>query len=146
MSGVDFLDAHVSVYRIVVRGKKWYLPHYINTLDILKSAAFQVFCLTNADYKMDYFLAFTRRIVTHYLKAAKIQMQLPPNVIFPRKRSLKGNAAVAVNERKEGQHFIEKSSQKRPRKWCPICKVGLCMEPCFNLIHTGSRLKGATQI
>ena len=61
------------------------------------------------------FLAFTRRIVTHYLKAAKVQRQLPPNIIYPRKRSWKGNAAVAVNERKEGQHFIEKTKSKEMR-------------------------------
>ena len=93
-------DAHVSVYRIDVRGKKWYLPHYINILDVLKSATLKVLCLTNANYKID-FLAFTRQIVTHYLKAAKIQKQLPPNVIYPRKRSWKGNAPVAINERKK---------------------------------------------
>ena len=116
MGGVDLLDAHVSVYRIDVRGKKWYSQHYINTLDVLKRAAFKVFRLTYPGDKMD-FLAFTRRIVTHYLKAAKVQRQLPPNIIYPRKRSWKGNAAVAVNERKEGQHFIEKTSQKR----CRVC-------------------------
>ena len=88
------------------------------------------------------FLAFSRRMVTHYLKAAKVQRQLLPNIIYPRKRSWKGNAAVAVNERKEGQHFIEKNSRKRcricpnrPRTWCSICKVGLCMEPCFKAFH-----------
>ena len=96
MGGVDLLDAHVSVYRIDVRGKKWYWPHYIHTLDVLKSAAFKVFRLTYPCDKMD-FLAFTRRIVTHYLKAAKVQRQLPPNIIYPRKRSWKGNAVVAVN-------------------------------------------------
>ena len=96
----------MSVYRIDVYGKKWYWPHYINTLDLLKSAAFKFFCLTNADYEMD-FLAFTRQIVTRYREAAKFQKQLPPNLIYPRKRSWKGNAAVAANERKVGQHFIE---------------------------------------
>ena len=91
MGGVDSLDAHVSVYRIDVRGKKWHWPHYINTIDVLKSAAFKVFKLVNPDDKMD-FLAFTRRITTHYLKASKLKKQLPPNIIYPRKRSWKGNA------------------------------------------------------
>ena len=112
MGGVDSLDAHVSVYRIDVRGKKWYWPHYINTIDVLKSAAFKVFKLVNPDDKMD-FLAFTRRITTHYLKTSKLKKQLPHNIINPRKRSWKGNAAVPVNERKQGQNFVEKYSQKR---------------------------------
>ena len=63
MGGVDSLNAHVSVYRIDVRGKKWYWPHDINTIDALKNAALKVFKLVNADDKMD-FLAFTRRITT----------------------------------------------------------------------------------
>ena len=53
MGGVDSLDAHVSVYRINVRGKNWYWPHYINTIDVLKSAAFKVFKLVSPDDKMD---------------------------------------------------------------------------------------------
>ena len=66
MGGVDSLDNQVSVYRIDVRGKKWYWPHYINTIDVLKSAAFKVFKLVNPYDKID-FLAFTRRITNHYL-------------------------------------------------------------------------------
>ena len=141
MGGVDSLDAHVSVYRTDVREKKWYWPHYINTIDVLKSAAFKVFKLVNPDDKMD-FLAFTLRITTHYLKAFKLKKQLPPNIIYPRKRSWKGNAVVPANERKQDQHFVEKYSQKlcrvcpsRPRTWCPICKIGLCIEPCFKAFH-----------
>ena len=141
MGGVDSLDAHVSVYRIDVRGKKWHWPHYINTIDVLKSAAFKVFKLVNPDDKMD-FLAFTRRITTYYIKASKLKKQLPPNIIYPRKRSWKGNAVFPANERKQGQHFVEKCSQKRcgvcpsrPITWCSICKVGLCIEPCLKTFH-----------
>ena len=141
MGGVDSLDAHVSVYRIDVRGKKWYWPHYINMIDVLKSAAFKVFKLVNPDAKMD-FLAFTCCITTHYLKASKLKKQLPPNIIYPRKRLQKGNAVVPANESKQGQHFVEKCSQKcgrvcpsRPRTWYPIYKVGLCIEPCFKAFH-----------
>ena len=105
MGGVDSLDDHVSVYRIDVRGKKWYWPHYINTIDVLKSAAFKVFKLVNPDDKMG-FLAFTCRITTHYLKATKLKKQLPPNIIYPRKRSWKGNAVAPANEMKQGQHFV----------------------------------------
>ena len=93
--------------------------------------------LVNPDEKMD-FLAFTRSITTHCLTAAKLKKELPPDRIYPRKRSWKGEAVVPANERKQGQHFAETCSQKRcrvcpkrPRTWCPLCKVGLCMEPCL---------------
>ena len=69
MGGVDSLDALVSVYRIDVREKKWYWPHYINTIDVLKCAAFKTFKLSNPDVNMD-FLGFTHCIVMHYLKLA----------------------------------------------------------------------------
>ena len=101
MGGVDSLDAHVSIYRIDVRGKKWYWSHYINTIDVVKSAAFKVFKFVNPDDNMD-FLAFTRRISTHYLKASKWKKQFPPNIIYARKRSWQENAVVPTNERKQG--------------------------------------------
>ena len=66
-----------------------------------------------------------------------------PNIIYPRKRSWKGNAAVPKNEKKQQEnHFVEKYSQKlcracpnQPRTWYPICEVGLCMEPFFEAFH-----------
>ena len=135
------LDALVSIYQIDVRGKKWYWPHYKNTIDVLKSAAFKVFKLVNPNERMD-FLAFTLRITTHYLKAAKLRKELPPNIIYPRKRSWKGEAVIQANEWKQGHHFAKKCSHKRcrvcpkrPRTWCPLCKVGLCMEPCLKAFH-----------
>jgi len=51
MGGVHSLDSLASVYRIDVRGKKWYWPHYITTIDVLKSAAFKVFKIANPDAK-----------------------------------------------------------------------------------------------
>ena len=97
--------------------------------------------LVNPDEKMD-FLAFTRSITTNCLKAAKLRKELPPDVIYPRKRSWKGEAVVPANEWKQGQHFAETCSPKhcrvcpkRPRTWCSLCKVGLCMELCFKAFH-----------
>ena len=62
--------------------------------------------LVNPDEKMD-FLAFTRSITSHCLKAAKLRKELPPDIIYPRKRSWKGEAVAPANERKQGQHFAE---------------------------------------
>ena len=97
--------------------------------------------LVNPDQKIN-FLAFTRSITTHCLTAAKLRKELPPDIIYPGKRSWKGDAVVPANERKQGQHFAKTCSQKRcrvcpkrPRTWCPLCKVGLCMEPCLKVFH-----------
>ena len=74
--------------------------HYINTVDTLKSAAFKDFKLVNPDARMD-FLPFTCWVAMHYLKAAKVRRKLPPNIMYPRKRSWKGNASVPEIEKKE---------------------------------------------
>ena len=97
--------------------------------------------LINPDEIM-HFLAFTRSIKTHCLKGANLRKELPSDIIYPTKRSWKGEPVVLANERKQGQHFAETYSQKlcrvcpkRPRTCCHLCKVGLCMEPCFKAFH-----------
>ena len=97
--------------------------------------------LVNPDEKVD-FLAFTRSITTHYLKAAKLRKELTPDIIYPRKRSWEGEVVVLANERKQLQHFAETCSQKRcrvcpkrPRTWYPLCNVGLCIGPCVKDFH-----------
>ena len=146
MGLVDSLDAFISVYQIDVCGKKWNWPHYINNVDVLKVAAFKVFRLVNPDAKMD-FLTFTHRVAMHYLKAAKVRRQIPSNITYRRQRCWNGNAAVPENFRNQGNHFVEKFSPKQcrvcphwPKTWNPICKVGVCMEPCFKAFHTWIRL------
>ena len=141
MGGVDSLGALFSVYRIDVRGKKRYWLSSINTIDVLKSVTFTVFKLVNPYAKID-FSAFTVLVGIHYVDATKVRRKLLPNIIYSRKRSWKGNAAVQENERNQGNHFVQKCSHKRcrvchnqPRIWCPICKFDFCMEPCFKAFH-----------
>ena len=42
IGGVHSLDYMTGVYRIDVHGKKWYWPHHISTIDVLKRATFTV--------------------------------------------------------------------------------------------------------
>ena len=117
---------------------------WINTIDALKSAAFRMYKIANPESNINFFL-FIQRAVIHYLKPAKTSRQMPAINIYPSKKSWKGGCAVAENERIEGRHFIEKTSQKRcrfclsrSRTWCPVCNVGLCMQPCFRIFHTNT--------
>ena len=84
-------------------------PITSNTIDVLESVTFQVFKLVNPDAKIS-FLAFTSRVVKHYLKVAKVRRQLPPRIIYARKRYWEGNAAVPENEGTQGNYFVEKYS------------------------------------
>ena len=49
MGDVDTLDSLVSNYRIGISGKKWYWPHFINTIDVFKSAEFKVYKMANPE-------------------------------------------------------------------------------------------------
>ena len=108
------------------------LAPFINTIDVLKNASFKLFKMANPSEKID-FLHFIRRIVMHYLQEARNRRQMKPMMIYPRKRSWKGETPVSKNKRINKRHFIENSTQKccricstRPRTWCPTCEVGLC--------------------
>ena len=106
MGGVDALDAGVSVYRIHVRGKNGIGP-IINTIDILKSAAFKMFWLANPDEKMD-FLPFCKKNCYALFKSRGNNEGNQTKYSVPCK-SWKGNSEVAGNERVGIQHFIEKT-------------------------------------
>lgn len=97
------LDSNVGVYRLDVRGKKWYWSFYINTVDIFKSAAFKSFKLVHPDDQMD-LLAFTRCTVSYYSNAAKLGKELPPNMIYSRERPWMDNTVVDVDERAGKRH------------------------------------------
>ena len=64
------LDSLVSNYHIAIHGKRWYWPHFIITIDVLKSAAFKTYKMTNPESNIN-FLQFIQRVVIHYLKVAK---------------------------------------------------------------------------
>ena len=71
MGGVDALESLVSNYHIGICGKKWYWPYFINTIDVLKSAAFKIYKIVNPKSNID-FSQFIQRAVIHYLKVLKI--------------------------------------------------------------------------
>ena len=133
----------VAVYRISVRGKKWYWPHFINTIDILKSAACYIYNVANED-KIDE-LHFIRRVVCYYLTKAAGKKS-SSSLVYACKKSWKRSAAVSEEIRTSFQHFPEKSTTQKRCRVCPkttrtkckICDIGLCMEPCFKQYHTSS--------
>lgn len=95
MGGVDFLDSNIGCYRIDGRGKNWHWSHHINTIDVLKSSSFKVFPMSNPEIKTDFLTYIRRIVVTHYLKIAKMQKQIFPNIIYPPKKSWKGESVTA---------------------------------------------------
>ena len=99
MGGVDLLDGKVAVYRISIRGKKWYWPHFINTLDCLKAAAFQLFLISRPYETCDMtYLNFTSLVTVNLMKAAVPSLTgMEPAVKMPhyeRSAKWKGNNRV----------------------------------------------------
>lgn len=66
MSGVDRADQNISLYRIGIRGKKWYFPIIAFLIDVAEQNAWQLYRLDSG--KLDH-LAFRRRIVTAILES-----------------------------------------------------------------------------
>lgn len=58
------------------------------------------------------FLTYIPRIITHYLKTAKVEIKIPPNIIYHQKKSWKGESEVSANARMQGNYFIKKLSIK----------------------------------
>ena len=156
MGGVDVLDGHVASYRISLRGKKWWWMHFVNSLDVLKSAAYSIYCIsvsapirdrTVPDHKLTY-LEFIRRIVIHYLRPReRVIMRSEP---IKRKAIWKGDERVPKEIRLDGTGHWPKHVQTQKRcavasctgrsVWvCEKCNVGLCLganKACYKIYHT----------
>ena len=49
MGGVDLLDNAVATYRINIKGKKWWWPHFTNCIGILMAGAWKVYWISNSE-------------------------------------------------------------------------------------------------
>ena len=62
MGGVDLLDLTVDTYHTKIKGKKWWWPHFTNTLGILMGAAWNVYHVISPDADQS-LLAFIRSVL-----------------------------------------------------------------------------------
>ena len=144
MGGVDLLDSRVAVYRIKIRGKKWYWPLFVNTLDCLKAASFMSFQLANPGNDMT-FLQFIRRVTQPLLKANGHDTPIP-KIGYLRQAKWKGDSRTSNDTRLDKtSHWPRKQVQRRcavkgcnrkPCIECDKCGVNLCVVPCFKIWHT----------
>ena len=67
MGGVD---QHIA-YRPVIKPKKWWWPHFTNTLGVLMGASWRIHCITNPDEGQT-MLYFVRSVVQSYLHVMSI--------------------------------------------------------------------------
>lgn len=122
MGGVDRGDQNISLYRVGVRGKKWYFPLICHCLDMCVQNAWQIHRIEGG--KLDH-LTFRRRIVLFLL-------QTESKVSAKRSRfSSLENIDIRYDRM---DHFIA-SQAKQTR--CRVChkKVSTKCEKCDVTLH-----------
>ena len=135
--GVDLLDSAVGTYRTRIKGKKWWWPHFTNTLGVLMGAAWNIYRTTNpeADQSLLYFI---RAVVQSYLHIDEIT---------PAPSFWKSKVLVDTNNRLTGRSHWPTAREKqrrcavpgcssRVRTFCEECDVALCIKEHFKLFHT----------
>ncbi|XP_035455963.2 piggyBac transposable element-derived protein 3-like [Spodoptera frugiperda] len=124
MGGVDRLDANVGVYRIAIRGKKWYMPILMWLIDVAVNNAALLARSYGANVDT---LEFRRSIArTLLLKYGNIRSQPGPR---PQVRT-----NVPVSVRKHSADHIILTGQVRKR--CALCKnktIKMCRKCNVNL-------------
>lgn len=133
MGGVDRADQNISLYRVSIRGKKWYFPIISHCLDMAIQNAWQLHRHNGG--KMDQY-HFRRSLAKGILETHK-------------KNTKRGRVRSNVNEnefsRFDGRdHLIVyqenqircRSCHKKVQFKCNKCNVGLHPKTCFLEYHT----------
>lgn len=70
MGGVDQMDQSIGMYRIAVKGKKWWWVLFTYLVDLTVSNAWRLYCIANPNNRVDQ-LWFRRHIARTYLSDKK---------------------------------------------------------------------------
>ncbi|XP_064486109.1 piggyBac transposable element-derived protein 3-like [Ornithodoros turicata] len=146
MGGTDRMDENVSLYRIAVRGKKWWWPIFTWLVDVVVHNAWLVLRKSGTDIRQ---LEFRRQIVLTYLTRYKNAPKGPGRTRISKESS--SGSRVSDNIRYDRlDHLVLSTPEKRRlrcaeenctsqvRTKCAKCNVGLCID-CFVPFHTAPR-------
>lgn len=135
MGGVDQMDQSISLYRIAIKGKKWWWVLFTYLIDMAMSNVFRLHVLlSKEDENMTYMdqLIFRRTVARAYLRPTKAT-------------SRPTSSSVLGLDRKNYGHNPERVENplrcvichNRVRWRCELCQKTLCVErPCFGQFHT----------
>ena len=131
MGGVDLVDAAVGTYRIRVKGKKWWWPHFANMIGVLVAASWRIYRECNPDEDQT-LLSFVRSIVLSNMHRDHIQPQFwKTKAVVLDGQKAGGNHWP--NTREDQRRCARKNCKRRPRTFCEVCTVALCIDDCFKL-------------
>lgn len=122
MGGVDRADQNVSLYRVALRGKKWYMPLIFHMLDLAEHNAWQLHRTQNGT--MDH-LTFRRRVAMSILEGNQRKFS---------KRSRPSSLENADSRYDRIDHLI---IQQEKQTRCRLChkKVSTKCEKCNVALH-----------
>lgn len=135
MGGVDQMDQSISLYRVAIKGKKWWWVLFTYLIDMAMSNAWRLHVLlSKEDENMTYMdqLTFRRTVARAYLRPTKAT-------------SRPTSSSVLGLDRKNYGHNPERVENplrcvichNRVRWRCELCQKTLCVErPCFGQFHT----------
>lgn len=132
MGGVDQMDQSLSLYRIAIKGKKWWWVLFTYVVDMSISNAWRLYCIANPDDRMDQ-LSFRRHIARSYLSEKK------------NNKTRQSSSRIDGEERNNNGHNPQKIPSQlrciicsnRVKTSCEKCLKTLCMERgCFAKYHS----------
>lgn len=134
MGGVDRLDQNVSLYRISIRGKKWYIPILFYLVDVAMNNSWLF--ARSGGYKGDS-LCFRRAVAQEWLKTNRTEPKS-----FSRPKAIIDSKSCSTELRYDNiGHTIFKSDPMSRRR-CKQCRshTVYCCKKCNVFLHQNVRL------
>lgn len=131
MGGVDQMDQSIGLYRVGLKGKKWWWVLFTYMLDMTISNAWRLHCMVNPDDRMDQ-LTFRRQIARAYLTRKH-------------RKARQSSSRIDGEDRNNNGHNPEKIPNQlrcvicssRVKTACGKCLKTLCFDRgCFAQYHT----------
>lgn len=135
MGGVDQMDQSVSLYRVCIKGKKWWWVIFTYLLDMAISNAWRLhILLSEHDENVTYLdqLSFRRTIARAYMRPTKAKNRPSSSASLGLERINNGH-----NPERIENPLRCVICHNRVRWRCALCMKTLCVErSCFGTFHT----------
>ena len=136
MGGIDIHDWHAGKFGIHIRGKRWYWPLFIRSIDMAAVNAWILHRVIHGESAMDQ--EFRRHITASYLhinlnrKLGRPSITRPPVVFEDIRYDRIGHL---IRQRQEQRRCQREMCKGKPTFYCVKCSVTLC-PTCFYPYHT----------
>lgn len=139
MGGIDRADQNISLYRVSIRGKKWYFPLIAHLFDVCENNAWQLY--QRNEKPIDH-LTFRRKVVLAILESH--QKVVPRSGRTSQKRQVETRfdgkdhlvcslPTIEITGKK--RQLVCKLCNKKATTKCVKCDVTLHVD-CFITFHT----------